>query len=231
MHGPWWAPRPSKPLRGAQNVLGVFDPHASPPGCEAFWRAISPSFVARVRKYASLLVQGNPPRQNASRAFLNRRAISPSSVARVRKYASLLFQATLPRQNASRGFSFRRATCHSLVARVPEYASLLVQGNPPRQNASRASLNRRAISPSLVARVRKYASDFFRNSKPWARRVYIRRSPSRFVMPRASKASSTGMAYLRESPMASLRSAAVDGPCAAMCARAASARRSKTAAS
>ena len=27
----WWAPRPSKPLRGAQNVSGVFDSHASPP--------------------------------------------------------------------------------------------------------------------------------------------------------------------------------------------------------
>ena len=27
----WWAPRPSKPLRGAQNVSGVFDSHTSPP--------------------------------------------------------------------------------------------------------------------------------------------------------------------------------------------------------
>ena len=31
MDGAWWLPRPSKPLRGAQNVLGVFDSHASPP--------------------------------------------------------------------------------------------------------------------------------------------------------------------------------------------------------
>ena len=29
--GSWWVPRPSKPLRGAQNVLGVFDSHTSPP--------------------------------------------------------------------------------------------------------------------------------------------------------------------------------------------------------